>query len=378
MKIAFVPSTFLPWVGGAEIQTHNTANKLVEMKNDVDIFLLDDVLIKNRNYNIIKLNKVIINIVYLSKYYFGLDLSFILKTYFKKICSARSYKAWHFHSVNYKTLLYIKSLKELGQNVVITFQGADIQKDENINYGYRFDQKYENLLEKTLKIVDKVYAISDDIIKELHVLKFPNNKIIKIPNSIELKKFSIFKKIEKRNETINFITVARYYEKKKGLDLIENVSKKLIENKINFKWTLVGRDSTNLLNKKFILDNRNYFNIEKEINNLDEIYFPHSKLIELYKSHDAYVNLARIESFGITIIEAIAAGLPVISFNTKGANELVIHNKNGILINDYDPNKMAEIIISKIEEKYFHKKINYHKIKKFDLTYNTKLTQDNY
>ena len=29
MKIAFVPSTFLPWIGGAEIQTHNMANKIV-------------------------------------------------------------------------------------------------------------------------------------------------------------------------------------------------------------------------------------------------------------------------------------------------------------------------------------------------------------
>ena len=29
MKIAFIPSTFLPNIGGAEIQAHNVANKLV-------------------------------------------------------------------------------------------------------------------------------------------------------------------------------------------------------------------------------------------------------------------------------------------------------------------------------------------------------------
>ena len=44
MKIAVIPSTFLPWIGGAEIQTHNTANKMAELGNDVDIYLLE----KNR------------------------------------------------------------------------------------------------------------------------------------------------------------------------------------------------------------------------------------------------------------------------------------------------------------------------------------------
>ena len=132
------------------------------------------------------------------------------------------------------------------------------------------------------------------------------------------------------------------------------------------------------MEKDFILKNKNYFNIENEISNYDEIYFPHSRLIKMYKLNDAYINLARIESFGITIIEAIAAGLPVISFNTKGANELVVNDENGVLIEDYNPDKMAEVIILKIKEKYFNKKINYEKIEKFDLTYNSKLTQDNY
>ena len=48
MKVAFIPSTFLPWIGGAEIQTHNTANKLVEQGNTVDVFLLNKQNIKNK------------------------------------------------------------------------------------------------------------------------------------------------------------------------------------------------------------------------------------------------------------------------------------------------------------------------------------------
>ena len=105
MKIAVVPSTFLPLVGGAEIQTHNTANKLAELGNEVDIFLLEKTKISNKKYNIVKLNKLVINIIFILNYYFKINLIFLLKYYFNKICVNKSYDIWHFQSVNYKTLL---------------------------------------------------------------------------------------------------------------------------------------------------------------------------------------------------------------------------------------------------------------------------------
>ena len=71
-------------MGGAEVQTHNTANKLIEIGNEVDILNLKKEDISNKKYNILELNKFIINIVFLFKYYFNIDLSFFLKVYFKK------------------------------------------------------------------------------------------------------------------------------------------------------------------------------------------------------------------------------------------------------------------------------------------------------
>ena len=70
MKIAVIPSTFLPWIGGAEIQTHNTANKMAELGNDVDIFILEKNKIENKKYNTIKLNKLLINFIFVSIFYF--------------------------------------------------------------------------------------------------------------------------------------------------------------------------------------------------------------------------------------------------------------------------------------------------------------------
>ena len=374
MKLAFVPSTFLPWIGGAEIQSHNTANKMVELNHNVDIYLLNKINIANNKYNIKIFNKFLINLIFYFKYYLNIDLTIILKFYFKKICKKNNYDAWHFHSVNFKSLLYIKVLKNLGQRVYITFQGADIQKDKNIQYGYRFDIKYENLLRYTLKFVDGVFAISNNIIDELRLFSYPNNKIFKIPNSIEIKKIKNIKKEYFHNDNkMKFITVARFYEKKKGLDLIEQIAKIFIDHNFDFEWTLVGRNSDLLLKSNFVKQNKKFFNIEKEIKNNDQVYFPHTDLIKLYKKHHAYINLARIESFGITIIEAIASEIPVISFNTKGANEIIVQNQNGFLIDKYDAKEMANYLMYKFIELQ-KKDITFDKtIALYDLEINTKL-----
>lgn len=378
MKIGYIPATFLPWVGGAEIQAHNMANKSEELKHNVDVFLLNNEKITNRQYNLITLNKYLINFIFLFKYYFYIDLTAILKIYFKNLLKKKKYDIWHFHSVNFKTLLYIKPLKKLNQNVCITFQGADIQKFHSIKYGYRFDHKYEKLLKSTLKITDKVFAISEDVKKELKVLGY-RGKIIDIPNTVDIKKIKQIK-IQKKppKDCLKIITVARYYESKKGLDLIEKVSKNLLEKKINFIWTLVGRGSDRLKEKKFVKTHPRNFRIISEIKNQNEKYFPNSKLIKIYKKNDIYVNLARIESFGITIIEAIAAGLPVFTFNTKGANELVKNNINGFIVNKYNSLNMANCINNKCKKRLFPKNNISNTISKYDLEYNTKKMIKNY
>ena len=378
MKIAIVPSTFLPWVGGAEIQTHNTANKLAELDNEVDIYLLEKTNIENKKYNTIQLNKLLINLIFILKYYFKINLIFLLENYFKKICFKKKYDVWHFQSVNFKTLLYIKVLKNLNQKIVVTFHGADIQKDTDILYGYRFDKKYEKLLSETIHLFDRVFAISEDIVRELSFFNFPKEKIIKIPNSIEINKILNVSKNKIDPNKLKLITVARFYEKKKGLDLIEKISNILIKNNINFSWTLVGRNSGLLFKNQFIMDNKKYFHTKEEIKNTNEIYFPHSDLISIYKDNNVYVNLARIESFGVTIVEALAAGLHVVSFNTKGANEIIIDNQNGYIIDEYSYEKMAKTLINKFNDNSFNKMNVCKEIMKYELETNTKIIIKNF
>lgn len=178
---------------------------------------------------------------------------------------------------------------------------------------------------------------------------------------------------------INLITIARYAEKKKGYDLLPIISS-LISKKTDFKWTIIGRGTNEILKFPFIKENKNNFNIIPEMNNTTDLYFPNQTLVQILKKNDVYANLSRIESFGVTIIEAMAAGLPIVSFNTKGVNELIIDQKNGFLIEDNNFEGYVNAILSFENEKNYLKHNSFNKLhlKKYDLEEQVKIAIKSY
>ncbi|MDB4091086.1 glycosyltransferase family 4 protein, partial [Crocinitomicaceae bacterium] len=79
---------------------------------------------------------------------------------------------------------------------------------------------------------------------------------------------------------------------------------------------------------------------------------------------------ATYEPLGLVLLEAMAAGLPIITLDGKGNRDLMEQGKNGYMIHQQDPKEFAQKIISLVENKGKYAEIsNYCKeyVKQYDI-----------
>lgn len=58
------------------------------------------------------------------------------------------------------------------------------------------------------------------------------------------------------------------------------------------------------------------------------------KLAQIYLASDIYTMLSKFDTFGMAVLEAMAASLPVIISSKVGAKDLVIHGGNGFIVGE--------------------------------------------
>jgi len=70
---------------------------------------------------------------------------------------------------------------------------------------------------------------------------------------------------------------------------------------------------------------------------------------EFYAAADIFALLSDFDTFGMTVLEAMASGLPVIVSPNVGAKDLVIQGQQGFIIDQKNDGAVADRIITLID-----------------------------
>jgi glycosyltransferase involved in cell wall biosynthesis len=143
----------------------------------------------------------------------------------------------------------------------------------------------------------------------------------------------------KNNYPRKLLTVSSYFP---GKGLTEFIS--VLENLSNtdWEWILVGEDK---LDPDFLVTLNDRLN-KSSIKDKIQIIGPVSdeKLRKFYQNSDIFLLPSRFETCSMVTMEAMAAGLPIIAFNTGGLSEIIHDNLNGYLLSAFDEHNFSSSI----------------------------------
>jgi len=116
---------------------------------------------------------------------------------------------------------------------------------------------------------------------------------------------------------------------------------KLLEGKLNFPVTFIIAGEASYGEQEYA---EGIFNLCEKLGLKDKVIFPGfiKNVPELLSIFDILVFPSHDESFGITLIEAMAMEVPVIASNNSGIPDIVKDGVTGILIPPKQPDKIAD------------------------------------
>jgi glycosyltransferase involved in cell wall biosynthesis len=194
--------------------------------------------------------------------------------------------------------------------------------------------------------------------KELVGLGIDTKKINVVPNGVETSKFkkncgNYFKKMGVHGEILLFVGQPT---KRKGWQYLVEAMPEILKEFPDAKMVFVGYRSTGVIEE---LCKKNGV----EHNAVFLGYLHEKEKIDAFKSADVFVFPTLYEGFGIIFLEAMAAGLPVVTTNSAGNGEIIKNMKNGILVEPKSSSQIAKAVIKLLNSKKLRRRLGKNGIK---------------
>ncbi len=227
-----------------------------------------------------------------------------------------------------------------------------------------------SLLEKSvyfLKLLDTFYGWKKWPVKltsistvaaEGFIRASGEKEITLLPNGIDTSEWKIIK--NRQPSPIQITTVMRLHPKKRGMALIEAIKKVKAKLSPSFKFQLNligdGKEKNRLEKKTTSLK------LQEEIKFLG--YRSREEIKKLFEKSHFFVLPTVKEAFGIAVLEAKAAGLPVVAMSYGGVQDMIEHQKEGFLANNDE--EFADYILELIQNEKLRNEMSENTIKTLD------------
>jgi len=236
-------------------------------------------------------------------------------------------------------------IKHLKIPLIVHFHGYDAsQKDIIEQYG----KKYKEVFDYAFKVI----VVSKKMYKDVANLGCPERKLVLNSYGPD----DSFFKIKAGFNNQQFVSVGRFVEKKAPLQTI-NAFKKVVNGFPEAKLIMAG-DGDLLEESK---------NLAESLGLQDNIAFPgalnREQVRQLFSNSIAFVQHSVVAENGdsegtpVAILEAQAAGLPVISTFHAGIPDVVINEETGLLVEENDVEGMANNMIRILKEENLAQKL---------------------
>ncbi len=247
------------------------------------------------------------------------------------------------HLYGFKTSLLGRIAFKVLSPMTVVIQGI---RGQHLTQSIRTDAimtRMALLLERGLSpLIDHYVANSRGAIRFLTMNGLPKDKFIWIPSGIDPGEF--FLPHQEPEATPLIVSVARFHPVKRHRDILEALER-LSERGIEFRGVFAGGGPE--LPKVRALAN------ERGLG--DAVAFPgdmsREELRSLLGRADIFIMVSDWEGLPRSVMEAMAAGLPVVGTDVNGINELVVNGDTGLLVPPRDTEAIANALARLLQDR---------------------------
>jgi glycosyltransferase involved in cell wall biosynthesis len=191
----------------------------------------------------------------------------------------------------------------------------------------RLKAPLRNILRYILGGFDHFIALSkrDSIL--LKAVGCDEKRITIVPNGVDINAFKGIKSYESMHEKLRILCVARFVPSKGHEYLLEALN--MLRKEVLFEATLIGSVGDEQYFAKIIRSIKDR-GLERIVSVLTSV--KSEVLVHHYSSSDIFVLPSLMETFPLSILEAMSAGLPIIATRVGAMPELIKDGVNGFLV----------------------------------------------